>query len=197
VGDDFMLIGYGRVSTSDQNLDLQIDALNKEGCDEIFTDVASGAKTEREGLTKSLNYIRKGDILVVWKLDRLGRSIQHLIQTVQDLETNGIGFRSLQENIDTQTSSGILIFHVFGALAEFERNLIRERTMAGLKAARARGRVGGRPKALKDSQIENMKKLYQDRNTSINEICDLFRISRTTLYKYINAAKAKDKEPAD
>jgi len=187
-----MLIGYARVSTSDQNLDLQTDALKNAGCDEIFTDVASGAKTEREGLSKALNYIRKGDIMVVWKLDRLGRSIQHLIQTVQDLETNGIGFRSLQENIDTNTSGGRLIFHVFGALAEFERNLIRECTMAGLKAARARGRVGGRPKALKDSQIQTMKKLYQDRSSSINEICDLFRISRTTLYKYLNDSKAKD-----
>ena len=188
-----MLIGYARVSTSDQNLDLQIDALNKEGCDEIFTDVASGAKTEREGLTKALNYARKGDVIVVWKLDRLGRSIQHLIQSVQDLKEREIGFRSLQEHIDSTTSTGTLVLNIFSALAEFERNLIIERTMAGLKAARARGCVGGRPKALKDSQIENMKKLYQDRNTSINEICDLFRISRTTLYKYLNASKAKDK----
>jgi DNA invertase Pin-like site-specific DNA recombinase len=143
-----MLIGYARVSTHEQTLNLQQDALTKAGCSKIFTDAASGAKTERIGLEEALNYVRKGDTLVVWRLDRLGRSLPHLITTMTSLEERGIGFKSLTENIDTTTSGEKLIFHIFGALAEFERNLIRERTQAGLSAARARGRIGGRPKAL-------------------------------------------------
>src|ERR687895_389947 len=143
-----MLIGYARVSTHDQTLTLQQDALEKAGCTKIFTDTASGAKTERKGLDDALTYVRKGDTLVVWRLDRLGRSLPHLIATMTALEDRGIGFKSLTENIDTTTSGGKLIFHIFGALAEFERNLIRERTTAGLMAARARGRKGGRPKVL-------------------------------------------------
>ena len=143
-----MLIGYARVSTQEQTLNLQKDALAKAGCTKIFTDTASGAKTERIGLEEALNYVRKGDTLVVWRLDRLGRSLPHLITTMTDLEERGIGFKSLTENIDTTTSGGKLIFHIFGALAEFERNLIRERTTAGLLAARARGRKGGRPKVM-------------------------------------------------
>jgi DNA invertase Pin-like site-specific DNA recombinase len=135
-----MLIGYARVSTHDQILNLQQDALAKAGCTKIFTDTASGTKAERKGLEESLNYVRKGDTLVVWRLDRLGRSLPHLIATMTDLEERGIGFKSLTENIDTTTSGGKLIFHIFGALAEFERNLIRERTTAGLIAARARGK---------------------------------------------------------
>jgi DNA invertase Pin-like site-specific DNA recombinase len=141
-----MLIGYARVSTQEQTLNLQRDALEKAGCNKIFTDTASGAKTERIGLEEALSYVRKGDTLIVWRLDRLGRSLPHLITTMTDLEERGIGFKSLTENIDTTTSGGKLIFHIFGALAEFERNLIRERTQAGLLAARARGRRGGRPK---------------------------------------------------
>jgi DNA invertase Pin-like site-specific DNA recombinase len=143
-----MLIGYARVSTQEQTLNLQQDALHNAGCNKIFTDTASGAKTERKGLDEALTYVRKGDILVVWRLDRLGRSLPHLITTMTDLENRGIGFKSLTENIDTTTSGGKLIFHIFGALAEFERNLIRERTQAGLIAARARGLTGGKPKAL-------------------------------------------------
>jgi DNA invertase Pin-like site-specific DNA recombinase len=143
-----MLIGYARVSTQEQTLNLQKDALQKAGCTKILTDTASGAKSERKGLEEALNYVRKGDTLVVWRLDRLGRSLPHLITTMTDLEERGIGFKSLTENIDTTTSGGKLIFHIFGALAEFERNLIRERTQAGLSAARARGRRGGRRKAL-------------------------------------------------
>ena len=143
-----MLIGYARVSTQEQTLNLQQDALHNAGCDRIFTDTASGAQAERKGLEQALSYVRKGDTLVVWRLDRLGRSLPHLITTMTALEERGIGFKSLTENIDTTTSGGKLIFHIFGALAEFERNLIRERTQAGLTAARARGKKGGRPKAL-------------------------------------------------
>jgi DNA invertase Pin-like site-specific DNA recombinase len=143
-----MLIGYARVSTSDQTLDLQKDALEKAGCSRIFTDTASGAKAERTGLDDALNYVRTGDTLVVWRLDRLGRSLKHLIETITGLNNRHIGFKSITENIDTTTSGGKLIFHIFGALAEFERDIIRERTQAGLTAARARGRKGGRPRAL-------------------------------------------------
>jgi DNA invertase Pin-like site-specific DNA recombinase len=143
-----MMIGYARVSTTDQTLDLQLDALKKAGCTKIFTDTASGAKTERKGLDEAISYVRAGDTIAVWRLDRLGRSLQHLIETISKLDAQNIGFKSLTENIDTTTSGGKLIFHIFGALAEFERNLIRERTSAGLIAARERGRKGGRPKAL-------------------------------------------------
>src|SRR5437660_68612 len=142
-----MLIGYARVSTQDQTLNLQKDALEKIGCAKIFTDTISGATTERPGLKEALAYVREGDSLVVWKLDRLGRSLKHLIETITDLNNRKIGFQSITEHIDTTTSGGKLIFHIFGALAEFERDIIRERTNAGLQAARARGRLGGRPKA--------------------------------------------------
>jgi DNA invertase Pin-like site-specific DNA recombinase len=135
-----MLIGYARVSTLDQHLHLQEDALKKAGCERIFTDTASGAKSERPGLSQVLDALRSGDTLVVWKLDRLGRSLKHLVETVQALSEKEVGFRSLQESIDTTTSGGKLIFHIFAALAEFERDIIRERTNAGLAAARARGR---------------------------------------------------------
>src|SRR5262249_7468620 len=131
---DGMLVGYARVSTGDQNLDLQRDALKRAGCKKIFTDVASGAKDERGGLGEAIAYLRPGDTLAVWKLDRLGRSLKHLIETVTNLQVRKVGFRSLQESIDTTTSGGKLIFHVFGALAEFERDLLRERTQAGLRA---------------------------------------------------------------
>src|SRR5262245_40582214 len=139
-----MLVGYARVSTQDQTLDLQKDALHKVGCSRIFTDMASGAQVDRPGLEEALAFMREGDTLVVWRLDRLGRSLKHLLETVARLEEHKVGFKSLTENIDTTTSGGRLIFHVFGALAEFERELIRERTRAGLAAARARGRLGGR-----------------------------------------------------
>src|SRR5438552_7799221 len=140
-----MLIGYARVSTQEQTLDLQKDALEKIGCSKIFTDVISGAKAERKGLEEAQNFLREGDTLVVWRLDRLGRSLKHLIETITELNNRKIGFKSIQENIDTTTSGGKLVFHIFGALAEFEREIIRERTQAGLTAARARGRLGGRP----------------------------------------------------
>ncbi len=141
-------IGYARVSTGEQNLDLQLDALNNAGCSKIFTDELSGAKTDRPGLTEALNYLRAGDTLVVWKLDRLGRSLKDLIEHVEHLKSNGIEFKSLNESIDTASPTGKFTFHLFSALAEFERDLIRERTRAGLAAARARGRIGGRKKAL-------------------------------------------------
>src|SRR5215210_3918276 len=145
-----MDVGYARVSTGEQTLDLQLDALETAGCGKVFQETASGAKADRPVLDEVLAYVRPGDTLVVWRLDRLGRSLQHLIETVAALAARGIGFKSLTEQIDTTTSGGKLVFHVFGALAEFERDLIRERTQAGLAAARSRGRVGGRPKKLTD-----------------------------------------------
>jgi DNA invertase Pin-like site-specific DNA recombinase len=180
-----MLIGYARVSTSDQTLDLQKDALRQAGCDRIFTDTASGAKAERIGLDEALNYVRAGDILVVWKLDRLGRSLPHLIETITGLNKWGIGFKSITESIDTTTPGGKLIFHIFGALAEFERDIIRERTQAGLTAARARGRRGGRPKSLTPKKAQMAQALYKDKNNSINDICRTLHISRATLYRYV------------
>jgi DNA invertase Pin-like site-specific DNA recombinase len=182
-----MLIGYARVSTHEQTLNLQQDALTKAGCTKIFTDTASGAKTERIGLDEALHYVRKGDTLVVWRLDRLGRSLPHLITTLTDLEQRGIGFKSLTENIDTTTSGGKLIFHIFGALAEFERNLIKERTQAGLTAARDRGKKGGRPKALTERQLGIAWALYSDKHRSISEICQTLKISKATLYRSIKA----------
>jgi DNA invertase Pin-like site-specific DNA recombinase len=180
-----MLIGYARVSTHEQTLALQQDALQKAGCSKLFTDTASGAKTERIGLEEALNYVRKGDTLVVWRLDRLGRSLPHLITTMTALEERGIGFKSLTENIDTTTSGGKLIFHILGALAEFERNLIRERTQAGLLAARARGKKGGRPKVLRDRRVSIAQALYNEPQNSIAEICRTLKISRATLYRSI------------
>src|SRR5512142_760064 len=149
-----MFIGYARISTADQTINLQKDALQQAGCSRIFTDTASGAKAERKGLDEALDYVRAGDTLVVWRLDRLGRSLRHLIETITGLASRGIGFKSITESIDTTTSGGKLIFHIFGALAEFERDIIRERTQAGLTAARARGRKGGRPKALTPKKQE-------------------------------------------
>ena len=183
-----MLVGYARVSTQDQTLDLQKDALDKIGCARIFSDTASGAKAERLGLEEAIKFMREGDTLVVWKLDRLGRSLKHLIETVTALHQRKIGFRSLTENIDTTTSAGKLIFYVFGALAEFERDLIRERTHAGLTAARARGKQGGRPRAasLNDpKKVHLAQSLYDDKNNSIAEICKVLSISRSTFYRYV------------
>ena len=180
-----MLVGYARVSTTDQTLDLQKDALEKGGCERIFTDTASGAKAERVGLDQALGYVRKGDTLVVWRLDRLGRSLRHLIETMTKLNERGIGFKSITEAIDTTTSGGKLIFHIFGALAEFERDIIRERTQAGLTAARARGRKGGRPKVLTPKKQEQALTLYNAKTHTIDEICQTLNISRATLYRYI------------
>jgi DNA invertase Pin-like site-specific DNA recombinase len=180
-----MNIGYARVSTADQNLDLQNDALESAGCDKIYTDKMSGAKTNRPGLEEILGFIRKGDTLVVWKLDRLGRSLKHLIQVMQLLDERGVYFKSVQESLDTSTPGGKLIFHVFGALAEFERDIIRERTLAGLAAARARGRVGGRPRKLSKKQVEMAKNLMKDISIPIAEICKTLSVSKSTLYRYV------------
>lgn len=188
-----MKIGYARVSTYEQNTAMQRHALKQAGCEKIFTDTASGAKTERPGLDNAFNQLRENDVLVVWKLDRLGRSLQHLIDTIKSLKEKKIGFQSLQENIDTMTSGGKLIFHMFSALAEFERDVIRERTKAGLVAARARGRVGGRPALLVPKQIIRLKKLYDARKNTVEEICRIFSISRPTFYNYINNVHNKNK----
>lgn len=186
-----MKLGYARVSTTEQDLSLQLDALKDAGCEKIHEDRISGAKTDRPGLQEALGYLRKGDTLVVWRLDRLGRSLKHLIETVNDLEERGIGFQSLQESINTTTSSGRLVFHIFGALAEFERNLIRERTQAGLVAARARGRKGGRPKSLDAKKTALLCELYDSKKHTIKEICELLDISRPTLYSYLREREAK------
>jgi DNA invertase Pin-like site-specific DNA recombinase len=172
-----MKVGYARVSTLEQNPDLQHDALKQAGCEKVFTDRASGAKTERPALIEALKYARKGDSLVVWRLDRLGRSLKHLIEVVEDLESREVGFISLQEGINTTTSGGRLVFHLFGALAEFERNLIRERTQAGLSAARARGRMGGRKPKLKPAQVKTLRKMYNSGQYTIKEICKAMGIS--------------------
>ena len=184
-----MLIGYARISTHDQTLNLQLDALKNSGCEKIFTDTASGTKAERKGLEDALAFARAGDTIVVWRLDRLGRSLRHLIETITRLADRQIGFKSLTEQIDTTTSGGKLIFHVFGALAEFERDIIKERTQAGLIAARARGRVGGRPRALTAKEIAIAQALYADPTKSIRDICTTLRISKMTLYRYVAPGK--------
>ncbi|MEE4279148.1 MAG: recombinase family protein [Halieaceae bacterium] len=180
-----MLIGYTRVSTEDQSLALQRDALRGAGCEEIFADRASGTKADRPGLKRALERLRAGDTLIVWRLDRLGRSLKDLIVRAEELRERGVGLRSLQESIDTSSSGGELIFHMFGALAQFERALIRERTQAGLQAARARGRKGGRRKALDVKQRVHAVELYRARRHTVKEICDLVGVSRQTLYAYV------------
>ena len=184
-----MNVGYARISTKEQHLRMQEDALKSAGCEEIYTDIASGSKSERPGLDNALSHIREGDTLVVWKLDRLGRSIQHLIQTVATLSKRKIAFKSLQENIDTKTSGGKLIFHIFSALAEFERELIRERTDAGLKSARARGHMGGRPSLLDKRQIKRMIEMYDSKKNTVGEICKIYEISRPSFYNYLKRQK--------
>jgi DNA invertase Pin-like site-specific DNA recombinase len=183
-------VGYARVSTFEQILDLQQDALTAAGCKKIFTDTASGGRSDRPGLQQALDYLRAGDVLVVWRLDRLGRSLKYLIEIITTLNERGVGFKSLTEQIDTTTSGGKLIFHVFGALAEFERDIIRERTQAGLAAARARGRMGGRPKKLDGAaKIAMAQALYDDQTHSVADICTTLGISRTTLYRYVKVAR--------
>ena len=180
-----MNIGYARVSTDDQKLDLQMDALHSAGCNEIYQDVASGAKVQRSGLDKAIQYIRTGDTLVVWKLDRLGRSLKHLIDVVNDLNTRGVFFKSIRENIDTSNSGGKLTFHLFGALAEFERDIISERTRAGLAAARARGRVGGRPTVMNDQKIKLAKQLMANSSNNATDVAKTLGVSRATLYRHL------------
>ena len=181
-----MKIGYARVSTVDQNLDLQMDALKAAGCERIETDKATGANLERPGLERLVrDVLRKGDVLVVWRLDRLARSLKQLIVLVEGLNERGIHLVSLHESIDTGSAGGRLIFHIFGALSEFERNLIQERTRAGLAAARARGRLGGRPLALDERKAELARQLYAEKKLTINEICKAVGVSRPTLYRYV------------
>ena len=183
------LVGYARVSTSDQTLDPQSDALKLAGCQIIYEDVVSGAKVDRPGLNKAIDYVRDGDTLIVWKLDRLGRSMQHLIETVIDLKAKGVGFRSLTEGVDTTTSGGTLVFHLFGALAQFERDLIRERTQAGLKAAAARGRKGGRKTVITDQKLIRARQ-YIDDGLTVREAAARLKIGKTTLYAALQATTA-------
>ena len=180
-----MMVGYARISTSDQNLDLQIDALKKAGCSKIFQDTVSGARTDRLGLGDALAYLRKGDTLAVWKLDRLGRSLKHLISIITQLNEAGKEFKSLQESLDTATPTGKLIFHVLGALAEFERSLIRERTRAGLAAARARGRIGGRPRVLNAKKVVLLNSMLRDKSNSVADVSQALGVSKATIYNYV------------
>lgn len=189
-----MKIGYARVSTFDQNLDLQKDALEKAGCERVITDTASGKNADRPGLKSLKEILRKGDTLVVWRLDRLGRSLKDLIEWINRLEEQGVAFQSLEESINTSTSTGKLVFHIFGALAEFERNLIRERTRAGLESARARGRMGGRPKALDPKKRKLAVQLYHEQRLAVMEICDMMGISKPTLYEYVKESKMEKED---
>jgi DNA invertase Pin-like site-specific DNA recombinase len=186
-------IGYARVSTVDQNLDLQIDALTQAGCARIFTDKASGALIDRPQLAAALDYLRPGDTLTVWKLDRLGRSLRHLVDTVTALQEREVGFRSLQENIDTTTATGRLMFHVFAALAEFERDLIRERTQAGLTAARARGRLGGRKPVMTTEKLTAARRMYTSQNLPVAEIARVLGVSRATLYRSLGTQRSSSR----
>lgn len=176
-------IGYARVSTDDQNLDLQCDALQAAQCSLIYEEALSGKNTERPELQQCLKALRPGDTLVVWRLDRLGRSLQDLISIVTELEQRGILFESITEKIETNSTTGKLVFHLFAALAEFERNLIRERTQSGLIAARARGRKGGRPPKLDDKKIREIKRLMADPSIPVNQIAERYGVSRATIYK--------------
>ena len=180
-----MLVGYARVSTPEQTLDSQTDALERGGCERVFTDTASGSKSDRPGLDQALDHVRRGDTLVVWKLDRLGRSLPHLIEVVSALQERGVDFRSIQEAIDTTTPAGKLFFHLCGAFAEFERDLIRERTHAGLAAARARGRKGGRRKAITKKKAKLAATLLSDPGMSVTEVSKTLGVSRSTLYRHL------------
>src|SRR5438067_461399 len=191
--EELMKIGYVRVSKQEQNEELQIDALKAAGCDKWFVDTITGSKAERKGLSEALAYLRPGDTFVVWKLDRAGRSLPHLIELLKDLQGRGIEFLSLTEQLDTTTPGGKLIFHLMGALAEFERDLIRERTNAGLAAAKARGRVGGRPRKLKtNGKVALARRMFADQSHSIPEMWAALGISRATLYRYVKGAKSPE-----
>lgn len=184
------LIGYARVSTGEQNPALQTDALTAAGCVKIFDETASGAQHSRPGLQYAMAYLRPGDTLVVWKLDRLARSLAQLLDTIDDLEQRRIGFKSLTEAIDTTTAGGRLILHIFGSLAEFERSMIRERTMAGLQAARARGRRGGRPRALGEERLAAAAAMIKDGKLTIKQVAQQLGVSEATLYKHIPSPRA-------
>ncbi len=183
------LIGYARVSTLEQEPSLQLDALKTAGCERTYTDHASGALAERPELAQALDHLRRGDTLVVWRLDRLGRSLRHLVDTVGVLEERGVGFRSLTESIDTTTPGGRLVFHVFAALSEFERDLVRERTHAGLAAARARGRRGGRRSVMSAEKLEVARAMYDSREHTTAKIAEVLGVSRATLYRHLVAER--------
>lgn len=191
-----MKIGYARVSTADQKVNLQVDALSGSGCEIIYTEKVTGKTKDRPKLNELLEKIRMGDTVVVWKLDRLARSMKDLIDLIGRFQNAGVNFVSLQDNIDTSNATGRFFFHVFGALAEFETDMIRERTIAGLAAARARGRKGGRPKGLKPEQItlaKTIKKIYDKREMTVTQIAKTFHIGRTTCYRYLNYIKSTEK----
>ncbi len=181
-----MHVGYARVSTHEQHLDLQTDALKKADCEKIFIDKVSGVAAKRPRLDDVMEFLRPGNTLIVWRLDRVGRSLKHLIEFMERLQERKIGFRSLQESLDTTTAEGMLVFHIFAALVEFERSLLQERTHAGLAAARARGRKGTRPTALDDLAKHVAIKLYYEREYSVKDICQMMNISRSTLYSYVH-----------
>ncbi|MBK8177016.1 MAG: recombinase family protein [Rhodospirillales bacterium] len=185
-----MLVGYARVSTQDQDPALQLDALMQAGCEKIFTEKASGAQRERPQLQAAIDYMREGDTLVIWKLDRLARSLKQLIETVEALAARGIGLRSITEAMDTTTSGGKLIFHIFGALAEFERGVIRERTRAGLDAARARGRTGGRPPALSPDDLAAAKALLRDPGITVEQVARRLGVVPSTLYRHLPGGRS-------
>lgn len=187
-----MKIGYARVSTLEQNLDLQIDALKKSGCTHIFEEKASGKNSNRPELQLCIKSLRPDDVLVVWRMDRLGRSLKDLISIVSSLESNKIGFESITEKIDTTSATGKLVFHFFGAMAEFERNLTRERTIAGLSAARARGRVGGRKPALTESDMQIARAMLADKSITVSEVARRLKVGRTTIYKYFPGGKLNE-----
>lgn len=192
------LLGYARVSTTDQDAALQVDALTAAGCYRVFVDTISGSLDQRPELTKLLDQLRPGDTLVVWRLDRLGRSIRHLIDQLTALQDKGIGFKSLQETIDTTSPGGRLVFHVFAALAEFERDLIKERTNAGLAAARARGRTGGRPPRLSPHQVTAARRMYEQQDMTVEQIGQVLGVSRTTIYRTLKRDQptpAKGRKP--
>jgi len=184
------LLGYARVSTEDQNASLQEDALMTAGCIKVFTDHASGSEASRPELDRMLDQLRSGDVVVVWRLDRLGRSLKNLIVMVENLASLGVGFRSISESIDTTTANGRLFFSIMGALAEFERDLIRERTNAGLAAARARGRVGGRPSVMNTKKIDKARKLYDSQQHTVSEIAEMLNVSVATIYRHLKAQAA-------
>jgi DNA invertase Pin-like site-specific DNA recombinase len=180
-------IGYARVSTTEQDPALQLDALEAAGCERIFSDRASGTVAERPELTRALDYVRPGDVLVVWRLDRLGRSLKHLIDTIRQLGERSIGFRSLTESLDTTTPGGRLLLHLLGSFAEFEADLIRERTAAGLAAARARGRKGGRPRIMTSDKVRIARELYDGRQHTVEAIAAAIGVSRATVYRALTS----------
>jgi len=190
------VLGYARVSTSEQELALQVDALEAAGCSRVFSETASGARAERPELERLLDQLRNGDTVVVWRLDRLGRSLKHLISLVEEFGTRGVGLRALDQNIDTTTASGRLQMHLFAALAEFERELGRERTQAGLQAARARGRHGGRPRALSADQVAVVRAMHSSREHTVAAIAAVLGVSRATVYRQLDPETARPGEAA-